>query len=246
MHVVCFDWLSASFKSSTKLDESTFLHGGGVSGPMLSSPSPSRNLTATPVLLNDSKKRPRDEDVPNADSEAARRAKLPTSKADATAKTPAGHVPVDEHCTVGGTPRVQIDQDGTVFDATLSQTNANRNNNKFYRIQLLETNGDFLTWTRWGGVGERGQNCVVGDGDFESASREFKKKFRSKTGLAWADRQAAPNQGKYTFLELDYEDTGSENAAALLILGSAEVPGTASMVPELCRKASFQHRFNFS
>jgi len=49
--------------------------------------------------------------------------------------------------------------DDVVFDASLNQTNSGNNNNKFYRIQLLqEKKGDgYQVWTRWGRVGERGQ-----------------------------------------------------------------------------------------
>lgn len=61
------------------------------------------------------------------------------------------------------THRVYIDGDGTIFDVSLNQTNVGSNNNKFYRIQILEgkNDGAFCTWTRWGRVGERGLLRVV-------------------------------------------------------------------------------------
>lgn len=47
------------------------------------------------------------------------------------------HVPVDEECYLAGTYAVYIDTaTGVIYDATLSQANAGRNNNKFYRIQV--------------------------------------------------------------------------------------------------------------
>ena len=51
-----------------------------------------------------------------------------------------------------------IDDDGTIYDVSLNQTNVGGNNNKFYRIQILVSKSarSFATWTRWGRVGERG------------------------------------------------------------------------------------------
>lgn len=39
-----------------------------------------------------------------------------------------------------------------IYDATLNQTNigGDSNNNKFYRIQVLQSGNDFKTWNRWG------------------------------------------------------------------------------------------------
>lgn len=45
-------------------------------------------------------------------------------------------IPVDEHCPLNSTYQVHIDPDsGLIYDASLNQTNASHNNNKFYRIQ---------------------------------------------------------------------------------------------------------------
>lgn len=103
-----------------------------------------------------------------------------------------------------------IDDDGTIYDATLNQTHAGNNNNKFYRIQLLASGNDHFTWTRWGRVGECGQFKILGTGSFQSALQEFEKKFRDKTGYVWKDRQLPPKSGKYTFIERSYEDSSNE------------------------------------
>lgn len=45
-------------------------------------------------------------------------------------------IPVDEHCPLNSTYQVHIDPDsGLIYDASLNQTNASHNNNKFYRVQ---------------------------------------------------------------------------------------------------------------
>lgn len=64
-------------------------------------------------------------------------------------------------------------------DVMLNQTNINANNNKFYRMQLLqEAPSDHWLWTRWGRVGDKGQSQLQGPFDADTGLKEFKKKFR--------------------------------------------------------------------
>ena len=107
---------------------------------------------------------------------------------------------------------VYIDDSGLIWDATLNQTNAGANNNKFYRIQLLEdpNSSTFKTWTRWGRVGEYGQNTVLGNGSLKQAQAEFQKKFKDKSGLAWDNRLAPSKANKYAFIERNYEGSDDE------------------------------------
>ncbi|KAJ9207153.1 hypothetical protein DTO164E3_427 [Paecilomyces variotii] len=116
-------------------------------------------------------------------------------------------VDVDDGCYLRTNHRVYISDDGMIWDATLNQTNAAANNNKFYRIQLLEshTGNSYKTWTRWGRVGEIGQSAILGQ-NLESAMAEFKKKFKDKSGLTWENRLDPPKKGKYTFIERNYEE----------------------------------------
>lgn len=67
------------------------------------------------------------------------------------------------------------------------------------------------TWTRWGRVGDRGQSASLGNGTLDDAKRNFEKKFKDKSGLAWHDRTAAPKSGKYVFLERSYDESDSED-----------------------------------
>ena len=110
-------------------------------------------------------------------------------------------------------------EDGVLWDATLSQVNlGNANNNKFYLIQLLavkEEQGVYACWAHWGRVGEGGQKSMFyAPGGLDGAVKAFKKKFREKTGLAWEDREAEPKKGKYTVIEKDYSDDTEEPAPA--------------------------------
>ena len=61
----------------------------------------------------------------------------------------------------------------------LNQTNIGENNNKFYRLQLLqESNATHWLWSRWGRVGDKGQTKLQGPFDAASGYKEFTKKFK--------------------------------------------------------------------
>ncbi|GAQ87205.1 poly(ADP-ribose) polymerase 1 [Klebsormidium nitens] len=108
-----------------------------------------------------------------------------------------------------------------VFDCMLNQTNVGANNNKFYVIQVLESDSgkSYSVWTRWGRVGVPGQNKLQSGYDKEGAIREFEKKFFEKTKNYWSARHDfAAVPGKYTWLEMDYdgpEDEQDEKLKAL-------------------------------
>ncbi|TQV90589.1 poly polymerase (Poly[ADP-ribose] synthetase) [Cordyceps javanica] len=126
-------------------------------------------------------------------------------------------IPVDSLCPLSGF-QVYIDPNsGVIYDASLNQTNASNNNNKFYIVQLLHDPkaGKFSTWTRWGRVGEPGANASLGNGTLESALSNFEKKFKDKSGLRWDARGDPPRPGKYAFVERSYEpDSDSEDGDA--------------------------------
>ncbi|KAI1367844.1 poly polymerase catalytic domain-containing protein [Xylaria arbuscula] len=101
---------------------------------------------------------------------------------------------------------VYIDDDNIIYDASLNQSSASNNANKFYRIQLLRSSsGNHKTWTRWGRVGEQGQHSALGNGSLDDALKIFRDKFRSKAGLTWENRGDQPKPGKYAFIEKSYE-----------------------------------------
>ena len=104
-----------------------------------------------------------------------------------------------------------IGNDGMIYDATLNQTNAGDNNNKFYRLQVLVSgSGDFRTSMRWGRVGELGHGTILGNGSLPDAMAAFEKKFKEKAGVSWFNRFDVPKRsrkkGYYTFVERRYED----------------------------------------
>ena len=110
-----------------------------------------------------------------------------------------------------------IDEDHTIYDASLNQTNASGNNNKFYRIQLLVSNsgGNYYTWTRWGRVGAAGDSQLLGNGHLGSAMAEFGSKFKDKSGNTWANRLEPTSTDRkkpfYTFIERQYEQDSGDS-----------------------------------
>ncbi|KAK6064941.1 hypothetical protein SCUP515_11503 [Seiridium cupressi] len=158
---------------------------------------------------------------------------------DAQVAKPGVKIPLDENIA-GELTRyeVYIDDDGIIYDASLNQTNAGHNNNKFYRIQLLRNVvSDYKTWTRWGRVGDRGTKAVLGDGSLQVALSSFNKKFKEKSGLNWQDRNEQPKAKKYTFVERSYapESDDDDPSSKVKTEDSTEAPDSklAPAVQEL-------------
>ncbi|KAK9139326.1 hypothetical protein Scep_009007 [Stephania cephalantha] len=100
------------------------------------------------------------------------------------------------------------------YDAMLNQTNMGENNNKFYVIQVLESDDGktFMVYNRWGRVGVKGQDKLHGPyTSRESAIREFELKFQAKTRNDWSSRKDFVSHPKcYTWLEMDYSESEKE------------------------------------
>ncbi|XP_073144779.1 poly [ADP-ribose] polymerase 2 isoform X2 [Henckelia pumila] len=101
-----------------------------------------------------------------------------------------------------------------VYDAMLNQTNVGDNNNKFYVIQVLESDAasQFMVYSRWGRVGVKGQDKLSGPYNSQlTAISEFEKKFLDKTKNYWSNRKDFVHHQKcYTWLEMDYSKTDNE------------------------------------
>ncbi|OIW28197.1 PARP-domain-containing protein [Coniochaeta ligniaria NRRL 30616] len=135
----------------------------------------------------------------------------PAAKAKAASQAKHVNIPQAEGVN-SPSHRVYVSPDGTIYDASLNQTNSSNNNNKFYRIQVLHqpSTGAAFTWTRWGRVGDFGQTATLGRGDLDDAIKQFEKKFKDKSGLKWDDRMSDPKPAKYTYLERSYGESSDE------------------------------------
>merc|ERR1712071_743559 len=93
------------------------------------------------------------------------------------------------------------------YDIMLNQTNLRDNNNKFYKIQLIQKGGNFYLFTKWGRVGESGKTQESKGMALTTAIKEFEKKFKSKSGNAWDDRDNFESEtGKYSIVEMEMEE----------------------------------------
>ncbi|KAI3449469.1 hypothetical protein Pfo_006134 [Paulownia fortunei] len=101
-----------------------------------------------------------------------------------------------------------------IYDAMLNQTNVGENNNKFFVIQILESDdgGKFMVYNRWGRVGVKGQDKLNGPYTSQQAAiTEFEKKFFDKTKNRWFNRKEfVSHPHSYTWLEMDYSETKNE------------------------------------
>lgn len=212
--IVSYEWLVKSLSSNKKVDESAYLFGatGNATGANGTSSGGSK-------ASKSKKKRKRNDQSDEEDAEdnkakvSAPQLQRQPSQKKAAVKKPLANVPVDVCSGLHHSHAVYRDQDGTVFDVTLNQTNAGQNNNKFYLIQLLVglSGQDYRTWTRWGRVGDRGQSAELGSGSFSEALGHFEKKFRDKSGHKWDDRHEPAKKGKYTYIERNYEEEDEDD-----------------------------------
>jgi len=79
------------------------------------------------------------------------------------------------------------------YDVDLNISDAAKNMNKFYRMQVVEAKTGGQCWfvQHWGRIGTAGQMQVKGPSSKEAAVKLMEQKFRQKTGKAWADRDSA-------------------------------------------------------
>ncbi|EGG16531.1 poly(ADP-ribosyl)transferase [Cavenderia fasciculata] len=101
-----------------------------------------------------------------------------------------------------------------VYDATLNQTEIAQNNNKFYIVQLLQSDNNanqFVVWTRWGREGKVGQSKPFDHYSLSGAKSDFYKKFYEKTSNQFDNRHHfVKKSGKYDLLEMDYSVKDAE------------------------------------
>lgn len=146
--ILNLDWLLESEESNTKQAEAQYLFDASQNGTsngnnavVPSSTQPTSTQPA-PVQSNSSKKRqasatpePKTKPKKTKLDEVAQNGKAAAIGKEQIAKSWDVQVPVDEGCYLSGYG-VHVDEDSVIWDASLNQTNAGQNNNKFYRIQV--------------------------------------------------------------------------------------------------------------
>lgn len=129
-----------------------------------------------------------------------------------------GKAKIDSVCSLSKSSGYEVFED---YDCMLNQTNIGHNNNKFYIIQLIHCPDSkppqYVTWNRWGRVGEVGQNKPSYFADVASAKKDFEKKFKDKTKNNWSDRENfTAHAGKYTMIEVEHDDEEEDTGEAMV------------------------------
>jgi len=91
-----------------------------------------------------------------------------------------GKVPIDEYFPLNKDNFHVLEHIGKVYSATLNQTNVMNNNNKFYLLQILQSDSNSNNcyyFTRWGRVGVVGQMTNLGPMPIMHAIVNFNSKF---------------------------------------------------------------------
>lgn len=75
--------------------------------------------------------------------------------------------------------------------------------------------GKYLVYNRWGRVGIKGQDKILGPYQRDGAINEFVQKFYAKTKNTWSSRKAFISHPKsYTWLEMDYGENDKESTVS--------------------------------
>jgi poly [ADP-ribose] polymerase len=140
--VVSIDWLQETETSGNKADEKQYSLSSSSASPVAPA--------AAPAAVNGKKRAATSSASPAPSQDASQSKKRKTLKEKAkndkvkvgdgqNAKSKKINVPVDEYCP-SPNYEVYIDDDGLIWDASLNQTNASANNNKFYKVQVSISN----------------------------------------------------------------------------------------------------------
>ncbi|KAH9913415.1 PARP-domain-containing protein [Fomitopsis serialis] len=125
-----------------------------------------------------------------------------------------GAAPVDPCSGWVDTHQVLATPEG-VWDATPNQTDIGKNANKFYVLQVLHPVGNEANctlFTRWGRVGENGQQQKKPGMSASAAVSAFKAQFKAKAAVNWEQRHGmVAKKGKYQWIERIFEDEGQED-----------------------------------
>ncbi|KAJ0229909.1 hypothetical protein HA466_0311460 [Hirschfeldia incana] len=122
----------------------------------------------------------------------------------------------------------------------LNQANVRDNNNKFFVLQVLESDNKkaYMVYFRWGRVGVQGQSKL--DGPYDScdpAIEIFSNKFFDKTRNHWSDRKEFILHPKsYAWLEMDYGKDEKDSVVNDIPRPSSEVkPEESKLDPQVAK-----------
>lgn len=103
-----------------------------------------------------------------------------------------------------------LDVDNCVYSCTLNQTDIKYNSNKFYIMQIIVTDTNFVMYVRYGRIGETGRSSYDSFNNKNDAIRDFQKKFKSKTGNSWGTENFEKKNNKYYMTKVETVEVESD------------------------------------
>ena len=113
-----------------------------------------------------------------------------------------GNAVVDKSVPMGGSYHV-YEEPTKVYHASLMWSDLRNNNNKFYIVQLLQSDAvstNYSVFNRWGRVGVDGQHAIFKFTDLNSAKHQFNKKLNEKVNKGYTE----------ITISFDQDDDGSD------------------------------------
>ncbi|CAJ0923733.1 unnamed protein product, partial [Mesorhabditis belari] len=113
-------------------------------------------------------------------------------------------LPVFECCPIKSQAvRVLSSEQGAPYSVLLQHIDSAHNHHKFYAMQALKIDdAHFACLFWWGRIGSSGRKTLVKSSKKETTINSFCRRFSSKTGLNWEQRNQPGKAGQYHVVEL--------------------------------------------
>jgi hypothetical protein len=166
--------------------------------------------------------------APPANAPAPADAKLDSGPGKSDASAAAGGAAAEETTKLGAVDKdagfpngkihvISADGEDTLMDVMLTSVDVSTGINKYYRMQVIDTDSTgkrFSAFFKWGRIGgSAGASTKTSAGSLNSAVASFEEKFLDKTGNEWRDRtKFVKKAGKYLILDMETDDKNSVSA----------------------------------
>lgn len=110
---------------------------------------------------------------------------------------------VDIHSGLQGEGHI-LNKDGVVYDVMLNRQDLDNNSDEFYLLQIIESDGEFCYFFRWGRTGSDGECEKVETEGEADAIDAFVAKFGEQTGSVFGE-DYEPVKGCFRWIERDHE-----------------------------------------
>ncbi|GMH37477.1 hypothetical protein BSKO_05350 [Bryopsis sp. KO-2023] len=110
---------------------------------------------------------------------------------------------VDLHSGLQGEGEI-LNKDEVVYDVMLNRQDLDNNDDAFFLLQIIDSDGEFCCFFRWGRTGSEGECEKVAATSEVDAIDTFNSKFGDKTGSVFGDDYETV-EGNYVWIQRDHE-----------------------------------------